>query len=202
LPAIVPSSPMVLWIILGFSHTVCQLPSSRYRRKSELSMTIVSVTLWLVVLACIVVGFVGTALPALPGTPLIFIGIVLAAWIDSFRLIGWPIILLAAILTVISLIVDLAATALGAKKVGASRMAVIGATIGTFVGIFFLIPGLILGPFVGAVAGELLSQKGTPDLKQAGIAGLGTWAGLLVGTAAKVALAATMVGVLILSLVL
>ncbi len=80
-------------------------------------------------------------------------------------------------------------------------MAVIGATVGTFVGIFFLIPGLILGPFIGAVAGEILSQKGNPDLKQAGIAGLGTWAGLLVGTAAKVALAATMVGILVLSLV-
>ena len=165
-------------------------------------MTIISVILWLVALACVVIGFVGTALPALPGTPLIFIGIVLAAWIDSFRLIGWQMILLAGILTVLSLVVDIAATALGAKKVGASRMAVIGATVGTFVGIFFLIPGLILGPFIGAVAGELVSQKGAPDLKLAGIAGLGTWAGLLVGTAAKVALAATMVGVLVLAIVL
>jgi len=85
--------------------------------------------------------------------------------------------------------VDLLATSLGAQRAGASRQAILGAALGTVVGLFFGLPGILAGPFLGAVAGEYLARR---DVAQAGRAGLGTWLGLVLGAAAKLALAFTM----------
>jgi uncharacterized protein YqgC (DUF456 family) len=95
-------------------------------------------------------------------------------------------------LTALAIVLDFAASSLGAKKAGASPRAVMGAGLGAIVGIFFGLPGLVLGPFVGAVLGELSANR---EILQAGKAGLGTWVGLLLGSVAKVALAFLMVGV-------
>jgi len=92
-------------------------------------------------------------------------------------------------------VIDFAASALGAKRVGASPRAISGALIGSVVGLFFGLPGLLLGPFVGAVLGELSMQRSVGQATKVGIA---TWLGLLFGTLAKLALACTMVGVFLL----
>ena len=84
------------------------------------------------------------------------------------------------------------ASLLGAKRVGASPKAVLGATLGSVVGIFFGLPGLILGPFIGAVIGELGARRG---LDQAAASGVATWVGLLLGTIAKLAIGLAMIGV-------
>jgi hypothetical protein len=155
--------------------------------------------LWVIVTLCIVMGLAGTVLPAVPGTPLIFAGMFLAAWIDDFHRIGGWTLLVAGILTVVSMVMDFLATSLGARTAGASKYAILGAALGTLVGLFFFIPGLIIGPFVGAVAGEFYARR---DLKQAGKAGVATWIGLLIGTAVKLAIGCAMIGLLILALVM
>ena len=155
--------------------------------------------LWYVVAAVLIlVGLAGTILPALPGLPLMFAGMFLAAWADGFREIsGWTLGVLG-VLTVLSIGIDVAATALGAKRVGASKLAMLGAAIGTLVGgIVFSLPGLILGPFVGAVAGELIRGK---QLHEASRVGVGTWIGLALGTALKLALAFAMLGIFVFAL--
>lgn len=141
-------------------------------------------------------GLAGTVLPALPGAPLALVGFVLAAWADDFQKVGWFTLTILACLTVVSMVVDFLATRHGARRAGASTLAVVGATIGTVVGLFFAIPGLIFGPFVGAFAGEYLARR---DWRQAGKAGLGTWLGLVIGTALKVALIFAMIGIFLLS---
>lgn len=155
---------------------------------------VVALLLWLGVAALIGVGLAGTVLPALPGTPLVFAGLWLAAWIDDYSRVGVYTLALLALLTVLSVGVDFAATALGAKRVGASPKAISGALLGTVVGLFFGLPGLLLGPFVGAVAGELAAQRRFDQATRVGIA---TWMGLLFGTIAKLALALTMLGVFV-----
>lgn len=135
------------------------------------------------------VGLAGVVLPALPGLPLTFCGMLLAAWTDGFRHIGWPTLLVLGVLTALSLLADLAASALGAKRVGASRLAIIGSLVGAVVGLFFGLPGIVLGPIAGAVAGELIRER---RLDQAARVGLGTGIGLLVGMALKIGLAAAM----------
>lgn len=142
----------------------------------------------------VAVGLAGILLPALPGTPLVFVGLLLAAWAEGFEKVGWFPLTILGILTVASLVVDFLATSLGAKRVGATWKGMAGAAVGTIAGIFFGIPGLLLGPFVGAVLGEYISQK---DWNRAGKVGLGTWLGLIFGTAAKIALAFAMLGVFV-----
>lgn len=151
-----------------------------------------SILLWVVAVLLVVVGIAGTILPALPGTPLVFIGLILAAWADGFQKVGWFPLTLIGALTLLSLLVDFAATSLGAKRVGASWLAVAGAAVGTIVGLFFSLPGLLLGPFVGAVLGEYLARK---NRDQAIKAGIGTWIGIMLGTAGKLALIFMMIGV-------
>jgi len=140
----------------------------------------------------VIVGLAGTVLPVLPGVALVFAGFLLAAWADGFQRVGVLTLVILGLLTALAMAADFAASALGAKKLGASPRGILGATLGAIVGIFFGIPGLILGPFIGAVAGELFANR---ELLHAGRAGLGTWLGLLLGSVAKLTLAFLMVGV-------
>lgn len=142
------------------------------------------------------VGILGTVLPALPGVPLVFAGMLLAAWAGDFEQVsGWTLAVLA-VLTLLSLGIDFLATMLGAKRVGASRPALAGAVLGTFVGLAFGVAGIFVGPFVGALLGELIWLRGVGgrELGQATRVGLGTWLGIVVGTVLKLGLAFVMVG--------
>ncbi len=156
-----------------------------------------TVALWIAAVMLILVGIVGTVLPALPGVPLIFAGVLLAAWVDDFQRIGiWTLVVLA-VLAVIGVAADYAAAALSARRVGASRQGIIGAALGTLAGIFTGLWGLVFMPLVGAGVGEFLAHR---DAMRAGKVGVATWIGLLVGTAVKIAIAFTMIGVLIAAL--
>lgn len=144
----------------------------------------------------VLVGIAGTILPALPGLPLVFAGMLLAAWAGDFQQVGVPMLVVLGLLTVFSLAVDFWATALGAKRVGASRLAIVGAMVGTVAGLFFGPLGLLMGPFAGAIGGELIHRRSLQkqDLGQAAKIGVGTWFGILFGTVLKLALAFTMLG--------
>ena len=148
--------------------------------------------LWAVAMLLVVAGFVGIIVPALPGHILIFAGLLLAAWQDGFSRVGMFTIVLLGILTVATFFVDVVTIALGMKRRGAAKAAMIGATIGSVVGIFFGLPGLIVGPFVGAVAGELTTHR---DLARAGSAGVTAGIGFLVATVVKIGVAFAMVGI-------
>jgi len=148
--------------------------------------------MWVLAALMVIAGVAGSVLPALPGVGLVFGGLVVAAWADDFQRVGWITLTLLGVLTVASFAIDFAATALGAKRVGATRLAIFGAALGALAGLFLGIPGLILGPFVGAVIGEILSHGEWRKATQAGIA---TWMGLLFGTLAKLALVFTMLGI-------
>lgn len=152
--------------------------------------------LWLAAFILVLIGFAGLVLPALPGIPLIFAGLLLAAWADDFALVGWVPLLILGLLAVLSYGVDLAATALGAKKFGASPRALVGAALGTVVGLFFGLPGILLGPFLGALLAELTNKN---DMQAATRAGIGATLGLLLGVVLKIALAFTMLGIFVLA---
>ena len=149
--------------------------------------------------AIILVGVAGTVVPALPGVPLVFAGMLLAAWADHFQHIGGFTLALLGVLCVLALLIDFCASLLGAKRVGASTRALWGATFGALIGLFFGLPGILLGPFLGAVIGELTAGR---ELAHATRVGVGTWLGLLFGTLAKVALCFTMLGVFALAFLL
>ncbi|MBU6418080.1 MAG: DUF456 family protein [Xanthomonadaceae bacterium] len=148
--------------------------------------------LWYVIAGVLIVaGLVGAILPNLPGIPVMFGGMLLAAWVGHFAKIPMWVIVFLGVLAAFSIVFDFFAGAYGAKKFGASKAAVWGAFIGTIVGLFFSIPGIILGPFIGAVIGQLASGSA---IEHATRVGFGTWIGLLIGTAIKLAVAFMMLG--------
>src|SRR5262245_4559915 len=140
----------------------------------------------------IVTGFAGIVVPALPGTLLIFAGLLLAAWADGFTRVGVWTLVVIGLVAAVSYTIDFVAAAMGAKKLGASRRAMVGAGLGTVAGLFFGLPGIIVGPFVGAMIGELTLHG---DMRRAGRAGVSAWIGFAIGTAVKVGLAFLMVGI-------
>ena len=156
-----------------------------------------SIVLWIVGVLLVIVGMVGIVFPALPGHVLIFAGLLLAAWADNFtRVSGWTLALIGVI-AALSYTVDLVAAALGAKHVGASLRAVVGAGLGTLLGIPFGLPGVLIGPLAGAVLGELSVHR---QWGRAAGVGIAAWIGFLLGTAVKVALAFGMIAIFIAAL--
>lgn len=140
----------------------------------------------------IMIGLAGTIVPVLPGLPLMFAGMLLAAWVDDFQQIGIPMVIVLGVLALLALVIDFLSTSMGAQRVGASRKAVIGAFVGTVAGLFVLPPlGLLLGPFVGAMGGELLHGR---EVGQAARVGFATWLGIAFGVVLKLTLAFAMLG--------
>ncbi len=145
----------------------------------------------------IVIGLLGTILPVLPGLPVMFAGMLLAAWAGDFTHIGAGTLTALGVLVLLSIGVDLASSILGAKRSGASNKGLWGAGIGGFAGIFFGVPGLVAGPFLGASLGEMVHGRAWRDASKIG---LGTWLGILVGAVLKLMLALAMLVLFALSI--
>lgn len=157
------------------------------------------IILYLLAAILIIAGLAGTVVPALPGVPMIFGGMLLVAWLGDFQTIGTVTLVVLGMLTVLAVIADFVAGVLGAKRVGASHWALWGAAIGTVVGMFFGPAGLMLGPFLGALVGELVAGS---TLRHAGSVGAGAWVGFVLGTLVKIALSFTMLGIFALAFLL
>jgi uncharacterized protein len=150
------------------------------------------ILLYVLAAALIIIGVAGTILPALPGVPIVYVGMFIAAWAGDFAHIGWPTLTILGVLTALAVLVDILSSLLGAKHFGASRWALFGAAAGTVIGLFFGLIGLILGPFVGALVGELVAGS---TLRRSASVGVGAWLGFIFGTLARIALCFTMLGV-------
>lgn len=144
----------------------------------------------------ILVGIAGVVLPAIPGLPLVFAGMLLAAWAGGFQQVGATTLVVLGVLTVLSMGIDFWAAAIGARRVGASRLALVGAIVGTLAGLVLGPIGLFVGPFVGALGGELLHGRklDAAGMGQATRVGFGTWLGIAMGIALKLMLALAMLG--------
>jgi len=153
----------------------------------------VDILLFIGAAGLILLGMAGLLFPAVPGAPLLFGGLVLAAWAEDFAYVGGWTLGILAVLSLLTYIVDVIAGAFGAQKYGASGRAMFGAAVGAIVGIFFGLIGVLIGPFVGAMIAEFsLAEKTLDDASRAGF---GATVGMLLGVAAKMALAFMMLGI-------
>lgn len=147
---------------------------------------------WTLTLVLMLAGLVGTVVPLLPGTTIIFAAAVLHHFMmGEAHSVGWWTLGGLLALTVLSYILDLVSGSLGAKKFGATRWGAIGGIIGTIIGLFFGLIGIFVGPLVGVLAGELIGGKG---LLPAGKSTWGTFLGTTAGMVAKLMIAAAMIG--------
>ena len=123
--------------------------------------TLYDVSIWTSVVLLLVIGFLGTFLPILPGTTLIIAGAYLFYFTMGWESSGlaWQGLVVIGVLYLASILLDGVSGALGAKWFGSSKWGIIGAIVGGIVGLFFGIPGLILGPIVGVFLFEILFAK-------------------------------------------
>ncbi|MCQ9373255.1 MULTISPECIES: DUF456 domain-containing protein [unclassified Methyloversatilis] len=155
-------------------------------------MSAADLLLWLIAGLLVLVGLAGVVLPALPGIPLVFGGLLMVAWLDDFQRIGGVTLAVLGALAVLAWLIDFAASVIGAQRVGASPLALVGAAIGTVVGLFGGLIGLLFAPLAGAAIGEFIARR---DALQAARVGLATWLGMLLAAVAKVAIAFMMLGI-------
>lgn len=161
-------------------------------------MPTTDVLLWILTTLLMAAGLAGAVLPVLPGAALVLAGAVLGAWIDGFeRVGGWTLGLLVA-LALLSWVLDYVAALLGARKVGASRLALAGAAVGTVAGLMFGLVGVFVLPFIGAALGEYIARR---DHQAAARVGIATGLGLVLALVAKVVIAFMMIGVFVVALI-
>ena len=146
----------------------------------------------IIAVICFFFGILGTFLPALPGAPLIWLGMLLYGFAVDFQGLALSFYLLQGAAVLLTFLIDYIASAYGTKKYGGSRAAVLGSILGLFLGALLLgPPGLIFGPFLGAFLMELLKGKAMEQSLQAAF---GTLLGLLGGTILKLVIEAVMIG--------
>jgi len=128
----------------------------------------------------------------------VVLGILLSAWIDDFSVVSGLTVGICLAITIVAWVLDYIAGILGAKKVGASREAIVGSFIGTIAGVFSGLWGLLFMPLLGAAIGQYLYDR---DLIRARNVGIATWLGMVIGMLIKIALTFLMIGIFVFALV-
>lgn len=141
------------------------------------------------------IGILGSFLPALPGPPISWIGLLCLYFVKeipyNYTLLG-----VTLTITIVISILDYVIPAQGTKKFGGSKYGVWGTNIGLVVGLITPIPlGFLIGPFVGALIGELLFDRN--NLNRAFKAATGSIIGFLASTFIKFVVTICFLGLLI-----
>jgi hypothetical protein len=141
------------------------------------------IVLAIIAFTLLAVGILGAIIPALPGPPLSYAGLLLLQW-SGYASFTFVFLLVWALITVAVTIMDYLLPSFMAKQFGGSRAAAVGSFVGLVAGILFFPPmGMILGSFLGAFIGELLSNRANGA--KAFVVALGAFFAFIVGTGAK-----------------
>ena len=132
----------------------------------------------------LIIGFLGTFVPVLPGAPLAFIGLLLI-YFSEYNDISLLMIIITGVVSIVVSIVDNILPVTMTKNAGGSKSATVGSTIGLIVGFFIGPLGIIIGPFCGALIGELIHTNN--DWKLSLKSAWGAFCGFLLGTGLKMA---------------
>lgn len=147
-----------------------------------------------VVALLMVAGLVGAVVPVLPGAPLIFAGALLHAFVTDFQTLGIGRLAILALLAAAASVLEHLAGALGARKFGGGRGAMLGAIIGVVVGLAWPPFGLIVCPIAGAIIGELIRSRALgPSVRT----GMGTALGMIAGVVMHLVLGLVMVALFV-----
>lgn len=163
------------------------------------SLWSVDYAIWTLTVLLLLAGLVGSVVPMLPGTTLIFGGVLLHKFLLPASVSTAAVVWIGAF-WLLSIAADFACTLLGARLFGGSKWGMTGAGGGALVGMFFSLPALLLATILGAVAAEkLIGQRTDRDALKSG---LGAALGFIVSTVVRAAFAVAMVALFALSAVL
>ena len=139
------------------------------------------VLLFIVSALLMLVGIIGSVVPALPGPPLSYVGLLLLQFTDKVQfstsfLVVWGIVVLAVV------VLDYYLPIWTTKRIGGSKAGINGSIIGMVVDIIFTPIGMILGTLLGAIIGEIIGgASGDKALKS----GLATFVGTMLSIGIK-----------------
>jgi uncharacterized protein len=129
-----------------------------------------------------VVGAIGSLLPAIPSTPIVFLAALGHKIYFGENSISYLVLAILGMVTLFSVVMDYIASLVGARKLGATWRGVAGALVGGVLGLFIGPWGILIGPFGGALAFEMLGGR---QLDEASKAGFGALLGIIAGTLGK-----------------
>ncbi|WKW47100.1 DUF456 domain-containing protein [Myroides sp. JBRI-B21084] len=145
-------------------------------------------------LLLVLVGVVGSFLPALPGPPLCWVGLLVLYTTKGIAFNYW-LLGLTLLATIVIVVLDYVIPAQGTKRFGGSKYGIWGTNLGLLVGLFFPPFGFIIGPFVGAFVGELLFDQN--NINRAFKAATGSFIGFLASTFMKFVFSVILLGIYI-----
>ncbi len=131
-----------------------------------------------VIVAFMLVGIVGTVVPILPGTLLIWLGTAVYVWYVGAETFGVGLFIFLSLVAVVTGTADLWLPLLGAKVGGASKRALLFGTLGAILGTFLLpipVVGTVAGYIAGLFLGEYHKHRDWQIAKKTGWQGLASW---------------------------
>lgn len=139
--------------------------------------------LWIIVgILFIVAGFIGAFVPVIPGTPLIYMSLLIMQ-LALGSPFSWSFLIIWGLVVAVVATLDGLIPAEGARRMGGSKYGIYGCLIGAFIGLVFFPPfGIIVGPIVGAFTGELIAGRKSGSAIRAA---MGSFIGFLVATVLK-----------------
>jgi uncharacterized protein YqgC (DUF456 family) len=159
----------------------------------------IRITVLVLALITMLIGIIGTVLPIIPGTVLIFVAALVYALVEGFQAVGWPTLVLLGILATLATTADIWISSLGAKMGGASGWSVVVGLLGGLAGfIVFNLPGAILGAILGVLLTEIIRVG---DWRQALKAGSGWLIGWALSTVFQLGMGLIMVAIFVWQLV-
>lgn len=138
--------------------------------------------IWLITILLLIVGLVGTIIPALPGIGLTYAAILFYSFASDFRGISPSTVVIFGVITTIAFLASYLGSLFGTRAGGGKTWSVAGSFLGAIVGLFTMGPiGLFVGAFLGALAGGLIEGASHNEaLKIATFSTIGTVGGALV----------------------
>ena len=128
---------------------------------------------WIIIAASIILGFAGLVFPVLPSILMFWIGFLVFHFAVDAEALSWMFWVIAASLTVVALISDVAANSYFVKKFGGSKKGELAAIIGAVIGMFIYPPfGVLFVPFVFVFVVEFIQIK---DMNKALKASIGSF---------------------------
>ncbi|MBC8266872.1 MAG: DUF456 domain-containing protein [Flavobacteriales bacterium] len=138
-----------------------------------------------IVIILLLIGLIGCIIPALPGPPISFLGLLVFHFFTNYHFEEDMLWLLGAVVVAITFL-DYWLQVYGVKKFGGGRKAINGTILGLVLGLLLFPPfGIIIGPFIGAFLGAKIEAK--EDTNRAIKIAMGALAGFLGGTVLKFA---------------
>lgn len=119
-----------------------------------------SILVWFITIVLMLLGVVGTLLPAIPGIGFVFAGILVYAIATQFATISGATVAIFGVIAVLTWLANYLGSVMGAASGGGKGKALIGTILGAIAGVIIGGPvAILIGAFIGALVGALIEGK-------------------------------------------